>query len=169
MNPMRQLIGLGTLLTGIFLFAGGVLAQNIAANLARAFPAPSWRQNGPNFLCTADSCGKGSLVALMPGKGNVEARIRSGELDEAWLRQTAAKFVQASQGNIAMIETKRHVGSGVPSLSGFYRCKCGNEVKHVAFRIFGSGETYMMLLSMAVSANAARQNLRKIETAITGT
>jgi hypothetical protein len=165
---MRRSIRLSILLTGFFLLAGGALAQNIAANLARAFPAPSWRQNGPNFLCTADSCGKGSLVALMPGKGNVEARIRSGELDEAWLRQMAANFVQAGQGNITIIESKRHVGSGTPSLSAFYRCQCGNEVKHVAFRILGQGDTYMMLLSMAVSPNSARQNLRKIETAITG-
>jgi hypothetical protein len=158
-----------TLLTGVLLLAGGVLAQDIAANLTRAFPAPSWRQNGPNFVCVADSCGKGSLVAMMPGKGNVEARIRSGELDETWLRQTAANFVQAGKGDITMLETKRHVGSGVPSLSGFYRCKCGHQVKHVAFQILGSGDTYIMFLSMAVSANAARQNPRKIGTAITGT
>ena len=164
MSHFRHLLRVGILTCGLLSAAGGVLAQDIMQSLVRAFPAPAWEQDGSSFLCNAASCGKGSLVAMQSGKGNVEARIRSGELDENWLRQFAAVYFQDDQGGITLIETKRNVWSGLPSLSGLYRCTCGDEAQHVAFRILASEDTYIVLISMARSPKAARQNMRKLET-----
>lgn len=164
MRLFRHLLGVGILVSGLLPVAGGALAQDITQSLARSFPAPAWQQDGSSFLCAADSCGKGSLVALQSGKGNVEARIRSGELDENWLRQFTAGYVQDGQRSITGVEAKRNVWSGIESLSGSYRCTCDNEVQHVAFRVLGTEDSYLVLVSMARAPKAARQNMRKLET-----
>lgn len=169
MNPYRCLLSLYALLAASTLFSNGALAQDLGARLARAFPAPSWQQNGPEFVCVADACGKGSLVELRSGEGDLEESFRSGKLDDNWFRQFAAYLFGQDQDDITVIEANSYRGTEIPNAMAFYRCTCSKEIKHIALRITVSGKSYLTLISMARSPDSALQNLRKIEMAMTGT